>query len=62
MNLNLLSADRARCNGNGESCCDTCARRLQIPLDDNHKRYPYTAAMAANGRCFLKIEAMKGFA
>ena len=59
MNRDLISADQARCNGNNSSCCDTCARRKQIALDDAYKHYPHTAAMATNGRCFLRIESAK---
>ena len=61
MKLNPLSADIERCNGNGESCCDTCARRMQIQLDGDEGFFPHTAALATNGRCFLKLEAAKGW-
>ena len=61
MKLNPLSADMERCNGNGEYCCDTCASKLQIQLDGGDRLFPHTAAMATNGRCFLKLEAAKGW-
>ena len=62
MKLDLISADRARCNGNGSSCCETCARRLQILLDKYSAGcYPHVEAMETNGQCFLKIEAAKGW-
>ena len=62
MNLNLLSADRARCNGNGESCCDTCARRLQIPLDGGDGFFPCVEPIAESGNCAFKIDLPKWFA
>lgn len=51
MNLDLISADRARCNGNGSSCCETCARTLQIQLDEYCAGcYPHVEAMESNGK------------
>lgn len=58
MNLNLISAYRARCNGNAESCCDSCARRMQIALDEYSAGcYPHIEATATNGQCIFKIDA-----
>ena len=57
MNIDLISADRARCSGTGSSSCDTCARRMQIALDEHSAGcYPHIAAMATNGQCIFKIE------
>ena len=60
MNLDLISADMARCNGNGSSCCETCSRRLQTLLDKYAAGcYPHVEAMATNDKCVFKIEAAK---
>ena len=60
VNLDLISADRARCNGNGSSCCETCSRRLQTLLDKYSAGiYPHVDAMATNGQCIFKIDAEK---
>ena len=61
MKIDLISADRARCNGNGSSCCETCSRMLQIKLDEYGAGcYPHVEAMETNGWCVLKLKAEKG--
>lgn len=61
MNTNLISSDIARCYGDPSPCCDTCASKLQIPLDDESRWYPQMRMIPENGRCVFKIEAAKGW-